>query len=149
MVANHDVVSPVHLQVMHKEYAPPPESWGVWIGHYERQIWDGEWLTRWFTVMPNADYQALESFQVDFSNGSSTTFVLNKLFVVVGQCPDPHFGHRWSFDGSTSIKSKLRKIWPPVREIGIRWPPTALTDEDANAVTDALILAVKRRPRIL
>jgi hypothetical protein len=143
-VANHNAVSRDHLQIMYDQHVPPPESWGVWIGHYERQSWDGEWLTRLFTVLPNDVYQAMQSPYVDHSNGSSTTFVVNKPFVVVGQTPDVHFGHRWNFDGHAPLMSKLRRIWPPVREASIRWSPATLTDAEAIYATDALINGVKR-----
>ena len=86
----------------------------------------------------------MELPEVYFSNGSSTTFVVNKLFIVVAQCPDVHFGHRWNFDEQADLKSKLRRIWPLAGEIGVRWPPPALTDEEAIAATDALINGVKR-----
>lgn len=149
MVANHTAVNPAHLNHMFREHLPPEECWGVWIGHYERDQWESEWLTRLFTVLPEEQYHAMSSPHVDFNNGSSTTFILNKLLVVVAQCPDPQFGHRWNFDEQVPIKSKLRRIWPLAGDVSVRWPPPVMTDEEAVDVTDAIIRGVKRVAKVM
>lgn len=151
MIANHRAIRPEHLEIMRQQHSPPPEGWGVWIAHFERGTWRPEWLTRLFTVLPNAEYQARSSPDVDFSNGSSTTMVLNKLLIHVGHSPDPHFGHRWQQfetpDGQP-IRGVFR-IWPAVSEVSIKWPPPALTDGDADALANDLIQRIQKIGRQL
>ena len=97
-------------------------------------------------MLSNEEYAAQQSPEVDFSNASSTTMVLNRLFVHVTQCPDPHFGHRFfsELPDGGGLSDKLRRVWPEVREAGVRWPPTAMTDADADAVANDVIARVKR-----
>ena len=131
---------------MFEHHRPPPEGWGVSIGHFERRDWRPEWVTRRFTVLSNEEYAAQRSPEVDFSNASSTTMVLNHLLIQVTQCPEPHFGHWFFFErpNGEGLSGKLRRVWPEVREAGVRWPPTAMTDADADAVANDVIARIKR-----
>lgn len=146
MIANHRSIPREHLDIMWRDHAPPPEGWGVWIGHFERMNWKPEWLTRLFTVLPDGEYAARPSPDVDFSNGSATTMVLNKLLIHVGHGPDVHFGHRWEqFERPNGQPVRgLFRIWPAVRETSVRWPSRALSDSDADAVANDLISRIAR-----
>jgi hypothetical protein len=122
---------------------PPPDTWKIWVGRYER----GNWLARW---AKNARAISSDDHPVSYlenglpiANTQSSTLVFGQLYVhafssvhsdIVARTPAPH--------------SKLVQLFP-LNGRPLHWPPLTMGDRDADSaagkIFEALAVAAGER----
>jgi len=149
MVVHHNIVHHTQRKQMLAKIEPP-DGWGVWIGYYKRGgKWNGEWLPRPFSVLPD-EILAQRRSKIEKANSLATTIVFQNLFFHVAYCRDRRFVTKWRFSGNIAggpIRGNLYRIWPPLGH-SIVWPGKVLTDQDAAVISDAIlngVMTVARR----
>jgi hypothetical protein len=145
MVAEYDEQSAVtthykQRQYMFNHHRPPLKNWAVWIGHFERDKWIPEWVSRPFRVLFDKVAIKRASRETAHFNSNSSTQIVGKLLIHVVHVPHPQFIERWRL--STPSGAPLFRIWPPITT-SFPWPHEALTDRDADHVCDVLARWVK------
>jgi hypothetical protein len=140
MVAEYDGAAHVtthwtHRSMMRNRQLPPSKGWGVWIGHYQRVNWMPEWSSSAFLIQSRRMVARYGIRNPTFFNGSSVTQVIGHLFIQVIHFPMPDgIIRRWQFPPT---QGSLLRIWPPSAYY-LRWPNNALSDADADGITNAV-----------
>jgi hypothetical protein len=152
MIADYDNGSNGTVHHMQRKYimrksSPPTIGWGVWIGHYERKNWVPEWISRPFLLLHEKHAAKRSSRNATYFNSNVSTQIIGKLFVHVMHSPMPGLIKRWRFPPPQ--KGSLFRIWPQ-GQFSIKWPSSALTDVDADRISDAFaaFLIECGRPRV-
>lgn len=114
---------------------PPTKGWAVWIGHYERQFWEAEFIQWPFQVSNRRQAELRCGLPPACYNSNAATQVVGKLFIHTLHCQSHELVDRWSFD--LPHHGTLYRIWPPSHH-SIKWPGLPLTDNDADAAANAV-----------
>jgi hypothetical protein len=141
MIVHNSIVHHTRRKVL-KRTRKPPKDWAVWIANYERQTWEGEWLSWPVSVRENAEMQPRRPSAY---NAHITIQMIKNLYIHVTNLPYPDFGRRWRFrrpDGLLLAGDVIR-IWP-LHGTSIVWPQKPLLDEDAMLTSQAVLLGLKR-----
>lgn len=141
------------LEYMRRHRKAPKKNWAVWIGRFQRNIWQGEWISRPFRLLPRGNLRWVVDDRrlgkpTSHFNSNSVTQVIGEVLISVVHSPDPLLYRDWRFSISedTPLSAPFFKIWPPSKT-SIVWPSRALRDQDADAVAVALSAFLnKRRP---
>ena len=125
MVAHHQIVHPARRKQM-KSTQNPTKGWSVWIGNYNRGAWKGEWVSRPFSVLPNAVYAlqtdsaARRSFQAPGLLALPLPDGERRWFRPARSAPAPASGGR----GGCAGRWRRRRRWrSPRRSAGSRARP--------------------------
>jgi len=120
----------------------PPKNWAVWIANYQRQAWEGEWLSWPVAVRPDAEKSARRPSTF---NAHISIQIIKDLYIHVTNLPYENFASKFRFrrpDGSL-LGSNVTRIWP-FGGASIVWPPRPLLDEDAMMASEAAFLYLMR-----
>jgi len=114
---------------------PPPDTWKIWIGRYERQKWVGNWVKNALPIPCEEDPVQFTADGFPRPNTQTTTLVFGQLYVHVFSCPHPGIVAKVS--ASSKGIEKVAQIWP-VREHFIAWPTNSLLDREADRIAGAI-----------
>ena len=124
---------------------PPKNGWGVWIGSYYRANYRPEWVSRPFLLITKDVRSQVKDETATYYNSCASTQIVGKLFIHVVHSPMPDFIRRLHFHPPE--RGTLFRIWPD-SETSIKWPSRALSDRDADSVSDGiatLLTEIKRK----
>lgn len=105
---------------------PPPDTWKIWIGQYERGNWPAYWAKNARAISSDGHPVFYLENGLPIPNTQSSTLVFGKLFVhafssvhadIVANTPNPH--------------GKLIQLFP-LSGLPLRWPPPTMLDRDAD-----------------
>jgi hypothetical protein len=141
MVTHNKLMPRPERRFMYQHKSPPPDTWGVWIGSYDRITWREEWKATPFPTQ----FGSTLTRRATPPNAFATTQVIKKLFVHTVYCPFGSLVDGWRFSQSRCrpLSGNLIKIWPPT-DRRIFWPQKSLSDCDAETATYAIGRAVDR-----
>lgn len=130
---------------MYQHHRPPERSWAVWLGRYQRQNWQGEWISRPFFALPEGAPREKLGRPVSHSNSNSVTQVIGEVFIHVLHTVNQRLIKDWRFSAPqhSMLSGPFFKIWPPVTT-SILWPPRSLSDGDADFISQALSRLLNR-----
>jgi hypothetical protein len=114
----------------------PPKDWGVWIANYQRQTWEGEWLSWPVSVRADAEKSAKRPSAY---NAHVTIQMIKNLYIHVTNLPYENFATKFRFrrpDGSL-LGGDVIRIWP-FAGTSIVWPQKPLVDDDAKMASEAV-----------
>jgi len=139
------------LEYMRRHQKAPKRGWAVWIGRFQRNVWQGEWISRPFRLLPRGNLQWTVDDKklgrvTSHFNGNSVTQVIGEVLINVVHSPDPLLYRDWRFATPENgpLSAPFFKIWPPT-DASIVWPKRALQDEDADIIAIALSEFLNRR----
>jgi hypothetical protein len=115
-----------------------PQSWGIWIGRYERQSWPTQWVKATFPIADVDNIADIKPDQIPDANLQTTSFTIGQLFVFVMSCQFPEIAGLWDWRTAPTALTRLKRIWP-ISTKEIRWPPDSFGDKDAEAFATAVI----------
>jgi hypothetical protein len=108
-----------------------PSNWKIWIGDYQKENWKG--LLARFCVPISSKKHRIKRMDngLPRPNTQAVTFVVGRLYVHVASSATDIFEH-WHLNRP----DLLVQIWPVRRNI-VAWPPTTMTDRDADRIAGA------------
>jgi len=117
-----------------KRHKKPPNDWGVWIGNYERQAWEGEWLS--WPVSVRADAETSPK-RVSAYNAHITIQMIQNLYIHVTNLPYENFARKFKFRRPDGSALPVIRIWPS-DGTRVLWPQSRLLDDDAMMASEAV-----------
>jgi hypothetical protein len=126
---------------MMAKHLPPQGNLTIWIGHYERTTWVPLWICHPFLVIPKEQLDKRSTDLATYFNSQAVTYVFGKLFVHVIQSPDKKIVADFRLPKPGGVK--LRRIWP-ISDYSIIWPPSPMTDLEADRTSGALRALARR-----
>jgi len=115
-----------------------PSDWYIWIGRYERQKWQPQWVKASFPVL-NTEYIP-DAVTLDDRRPTlqTTAFTVGQLFAFAMSCHFPEIPRGWDWRTATGARTLLKRVWP-LEECTLSWPPFTMTDSDAGSFSGAVI----------
>jgi hypothetical protein len=105
-----------------------PANWKIWIGDFEKKNWKGH-LARFCVPISSKKHRIKRMDNgLPRPNTQAVTFVVGRLYVHVAS-PVTDIFEKYRPD-------LLVQIWPVRRNI-VAWPPTTMTDRDADRIAAA------------
>ncbi|MDR3572204.1 MAG: hypothetical protein P4L81_08560, partial [Candidatus Pacebacteria bacterium] len=129
-----------HIHYKQREYMKrhalaPTRGWAVWIGYYDRSNWVVEFVSRPMLLVPKSVAERSNDYISGYFNSNVTTQIIGKLFIHVIHFPMPSFIKWWRF--RFPHRGAIFRIWPPA-QVSIKWPSSALDDQAAERISDAV-----------
>lgn len=112
----------------------PPKDWGVWIANYQRQAWEGEWLSWPVSVRADAEKSAKRPSAY---NAHVTIQMIKNLYIHVTNLPYEDFATKFRFKRPDGSSLGVIRIWP-FDGPSIVWPQKPLLDDDAMMASEAV-----------
>jgi hypothetical protein len=112
----------------------PPKDWGVWIANYQRQTWEGEWLSWPVSVRTDAEKLAKKPSAY---NAHITIQMIKNLYIHVTNLPYQDFATKFRFTRPDGSSLGVVRIWP-FDGTSIVWPQKPLLDDDAMMASEAV-----------
>jgi hypothetical protein len=111
----------------------PSDRWIIRIGHFVRRNWKAHLVHHTFPISSRKHRIQRDQAGSPRPNTQTTAFTVGQIYVFAATCPTDVFEQwRVTADGA----GKLAQIWPIKRNV-IGWPPTALTDREADTIAGA------------
>jgi hypothetical protein len=134
------IAVPSEQRLYLKNLRIPPDSWCIWIGYYEGDLWRGTFNHFGLNARPilARSVDDIESFVVppNTFQAQSTAFVVGNLFIMTFSWIDEAC---IAFDPAAFAEThRLRTIWPPTSE-NVTHPAIILDDFTADMVSRALV----------
>jgi hypothetical protein len=133
-----------HRDYLRANRLPPPDTWKIWIGRYERQKWVGQWVKNSLAITSEEHVAQFTPQGFPRPNTQTTTLVFGQLYVHVFSSVHPDIVAKATIAGKGI--EKIAQIWP-VREQFIAWPTNALLDRDADRIAGAIFGILDRLGR--
>ena len=111
-------------------------NWQIWIGRYQRHRWVGQWVHTAMPVLGTKDIPADKDAPVPPPNTQTTTIILGQLYILAISSEFADIPVKWGWAGVPTVPARLARISPPKESI-IAWPPSSLTDQEAEALSHA------------
>jgi hypothetical protein len=116
-----------------KKTEKAPAHWKIWIGDYGRLHWKGRWVHNVLPISSPKHRIKQTAGGGPRPNTQTSTFVVGRLYIQALSSATDVFEHwRLTADGAR----KLVQIWPIQRNV-IGWPPSTLTDREADTIAGA------------
>ncbi len=132
-------ISPADRNHLQSKLRPPsPLYWRIWIAHYVRRDWVGQWVQMMSRVASDGD-KVVDSDGIAVPNTQTTTLVVGQLYIHLFSCPHDEIVRR--VEPTETAKSLFTQIWPVDQRI-VRWPTTTITDENADHFALAIMQAL-------
>lgn len=117
-----------------------PPDWRIWIGNFERQSWDTNYLhdTGRFDLigLPNPPTNSFSDYNIQCA-----TYIFGKFFVIIMTSFETSALILWRF--CDMARKFIRPIWP-LSGYGIQWPPPlTMNDDIADYLSSAFIKHVE------
>jgi hypothetical protein len=134
--------APYAAQKYLKTAKKPPKDWAVWIADYQRQTWEGEWLSWPVAVREGSEKRPRRPSAY---NAYITIQIIKNLFIHVTNLPYEDFATRWRFrrPDRSLLGGDVVRIWP-FQGTSILWPQKPLLDDDAMMTSEAVLRGLKR-----
>jgi hypothetical protein len=111
----------------------PSDRWKLFIGHFKRGNWKPHLVHHTFPISSSKYHIKRNQFGAPTPNTQTTALTVGQLYIFAASSPTDVFEQwRVTADGA----GKLAQIWPIKRNI-VGWPPTALTDSEADSIAGA------------
>ncbi len=122
-----------------------PAGWRMWIGHYRRHRWPAQWIHFTLPILAAGDIPKEPLPEFDPPNTQVTTFVVGQLYVHTMSSVDSANIDKWA----TTLHHAFPFMVPllPHRESFIAWPPTTMSDRDADLIASAFHRYIDRISR--
>jgi hypothetical protein len=124
-----------HRDWLRTNLKPPPDTWKIWIGKYEREKWLAQWVKNSLPISSEEHIPEVSADGIPRPNTQTTTLVFGQLYVHVFSSVHPKVVAK-AWIGGKGIE-KLAQIWP-VREHFIAWPFSPMSDKDADTISGAI-----------
>jgi hypothetical protein len=107
-----------------------PPNWRIWIGHYQRRAWSGQWVHSPLEILPAEDVPSALANDTRSPNTQTTTFVVGQLYVHAMNCRFDSIIYGWDWRTAPRARRSLFQISPSVSPFAF-FPLAPLTDADA------------------
>jgi hypothetical protein len=109
-------------------------NWKIWLGHYERKEWLGQWVHNMMPISSKGRVHPTDD-GIPRPNTQTTTLVFGQLYVHVFSCEYPDVVAKVELGESGN--RVLAQIWPITRT-SIVWPQESMTDRDADNLAGSI-----------
>ncbi len=128
-------VDPRHQKRMAWDDWLPRKGWRIWIGHYPRDTWDGQWRDLAVHVSDDPNQRNKPKPESLPYNTRSTLWLIGNLMVLAISSRATKMIDKLTMP--LEAEARLRRILP-LQNSSLRWPPPALDRKTAEAIATVL-----------